>query len=111
MLKKREEGAERGSNSTTTPMLVCRLVKKTGFKLWIEVETAEEEDAHIDYKLAVLGDGDKMLEIERPARTGKADVFAVPDDLDVVEALGIIQGGASLLINSVRVMHLRSGDD
>ena len=111
MLKKREEGAERGSHSTTTPLLVCRFVRNTGFKLAIEVETAEEEDALIDYKLAVLGDGDKMLEIERSERTEKADVFTVPDDLESVEALGIIQGGASILITSVRVMHLRSGDD
>ena len=52
-----------------------------------------------------------MLEIERPTRTGKADVFTVPDHLKVVEAFGITQRGAGLLINSVRVMHLRSEDD
>ena len=79
----------------------------------IEVEAAAvegEEDADVDYKVAVLGDGNKFREIERSATTESADVFAVPDDLEVVEALGVIMGRSSLLINSVRVLHLQKDD-
>ena len=120
LLKQREEGPEKAedSSSTATPLLVCRFVRGRGLALVIEVEEEEAdaaagEDApraRVDYKMAVLGDGDKLREIERSATMGKADVFTVPDDLDVVQALGVILGRPSLIINSVRVLHLPKGD-
>ena len=120
LLKQREEGPEKAedSSSTATPLLVCRFVRGRGLALVIEVEVEEAEAAagegapraRVDYKMAVLGDGDKLREIERSATMGKADVFTVPDDLDVVQALGVILGRPSLIINSVRVLHLPKGD-
>ena len=108
LMLKRAEGTET-ERPSTTPLLVCRFVKRKGFAMAIEVDAAAaegEEDADVDYKVAVLGDGNKFREIERSATTESADVFAVPDDLEVVEALGVIMGRSSLLINSVRVLHL-----
>ena len=112
LMLKREVGTDNSeSPSATTPLFVCRFVRRRGLAMVIEVEAASGEYAHVPYKLAVLGDGDKMREIERSATAVDiADVFPVPEELEVVEALGVILGGPSLLINTVRVLHLSKGE-
>ena len=73
------------------------------------VKNAIESPPHPDYKLVMLADGNKLRMVERsaaPAAGESRDVFAVPDELRVLEALGVILGKPSLVINSVRVLHL-----
>ena len=107
MLKRDDDEATETESPSTTPLLVCRFVRRRGFALAIEVEAAGAVGGDADYKLAILGDGNKLREIERAATEERADIFAVPEDLHVVEAMGVILGRPRLTINSVRVLHFK----